>query len=227
MKTIITLTGVKQSGKSTSADMIKKILLGRDIKESALADKLKNVCASVFNLERVAFDLQEYKEIPFRIFGVEKHLTTENVKDIIHRFGIEPLDHLRHISNLKEREIIGMNFESPRHIAQIVGTEILRGLGDSDIHCRNVDLSHNISCITDSRFSNEFNYFHQMTDIKHIPLYIQRDSAENFDRSKAHISETDLFNFCDKCIRIDNNGDFRHLEFQIKLILDKHLDNNL
>jgi hypothetical protein len=219
MKTVITLTGVKQSGKSTSSDFIKKMLVGYDVKESALADKLKDVCAEVFNMERVSFDSQQYKEIPFKIFRIQKTLTTENVKSILNSFGIDYLDHLQHLRNLQENGIIGMNFESPRHIAQIVGTEILRGVGDPDIHCKFVNLSHDVTIISDSRFVNEFKYFKNLPDIKFIPLYIKRDSAENFDHSKAHVSETDLFNFCDQCVKIDNNGDFEDLESQINEII--------
>jgi len=215
MKTIIGLVGVKQSGKSTTASIIKKYY--PNAKETALADKLKDVCADVFGLSRECFDDQRYKEIPFKVFKIKKILELCDIIDVLALFGIRMTCDLEY--KYREQGLINMELESPRHIAQIIGTQILRQAGDSDIHCRNVDLNGDFLTIGDVRFVNEFDYFYNKAGINFIPIYISRDSAEAQVTENSHISEREVFLFRDKCIRLDNNGTLEDLEINIKQIL--------
>jgi dephospho-CoA kinase len=219
-KTVIGLAGVKTSGKSTAANMIYEFV---NAKEVALADKLKDTCAEVFILEREQFDAQELKEVPFPEEEIRK-LSTSHIIDILKSFDIKmtPEEMVEKYSNF-----IGMSLETPRKIAQIVGTEILRAAGDEDIHCKNITLNpKGITVVTDLRFPNEFEYFNNKKDIHFIPLHIQRDLAEDLITEGSHPSETSVFKFTDKCIKIDNNGSFRNTELQIKKTLDIHIFNN-
>ena len=84
IKTVIGIAGVKTAGKSTVANIIKE-LLGDDAEECALADRLKNTCAKVFNLNREYFDLQELKEVPFEN---PKLLDHERIEEILKAFNI-------------------------------------------------------------------------------------------------------------------------------------------
>ena len=225
MKTIIGLTGVKTSGKSTVANMIREFV--PNVQEVALADKLKNTCAEVFNVPREHFDRQDLKEVPF---DNPKLLDHERIEQILKAFNIEPSEGL--MNYYYEYGIEGITLESPRKIAQIVGTEILRAAGNDDIHCQNVELNGNVVVVSDVRFPNEFNYFNNLafeqTDtgvnkLRFIPVYVQRDEAEKHINENSHSSETSLFEFADKCIKIDNNGSFRNTELQVKQIIDKEL----
>ena len=216
MKTIIGLAGVKTSGKSTVANMIKEFVA--EAHEVALADKLKNTCAKVFNLKREQFDKQNLKEVPF---DNPKLLDHERIEQILKAFNIEPSDEL--MNYFYEYGIEGTTLESPRKIAQVVGTEVLRAAGNDDIHCENLKLDKDILIVSDVRFPNELNYFNKLNSVKFIPIYIQRDEAEKHVDENSHPSEKSVFEFSDKCIKLDNNGSLRNTELQVKQIIDKEL----
>ena len=143
MKVVIGLVGVKTSGKSTTANIMKKIFQD-DVIEAALADKLKNVCSEIFNVPREHFDRQDLKEIPF---SSNKTLTKETISLVLTGFGIKETEDLLNFYN--KNNIIDKQLSSPRQIAQIVGTEVLRAAGDEDIHCKNVNLGDKITIISD------------------------------------------------------------------------------
>jgi len=161
MKIIIGLAGVKTSGKSTVANIIKEYI--PQASESALADKLKNTCAKVFGLKRNFFDLQELKEEPIINGPIE--LTYGRIYDILADFEVTLTDTLK--DNYKD--IVGMLLYTPRQIAQIIGTEVLRMTGNADIHCDNVKIDSKITIISDIRFPNEFDYFSKK---KGLSLYL-------------------------------------------------------
>ena len=213
MKVVIGLVGVKTSGKSTTANIMKKIFQD-DVIEAALADKLKNVCSEIFNVPREHFDRQDLKEIPF---SLNKTLTKETISLVLTGFGIKETEDLLNFYN--KNNIIDKQLSSPRQIAQIVGTEVLRAAGDEDIHCKNVNLGDKITIISDVRFPNEFNYFNTLPNSYFLPFYIQRTEAEEKITPDSHPSETSVFIFRDKCIKINNNNGLENLEKQIKLHL--------
>ena len=211
MRRVIGLAGVKTSGKSTAAEIIKGII---EAKESALADKLKNASAKAFGLERIQFDAQELKEVEF---GRPMMVTRTVLETILTEFNLAPerADEMRKLE--------GAMLKSPRHIAQFVGTEVLRSLGNPDIHCDNVELFEGTTIISDMRFPNEFDYFFNKEDIDFIPLYVARNEAEIQVTPDSHASETSVFLFKDKCARLDNNGTIEQLEANIKAILEGKL----
>lgn len=217
MRTIIGLAGVKTSGKSTAANMIKELVEGAQ--EAALADKLKNTCAEVFEVPREYFDRQDLKEVPFE--DGPKTLTNTKIGAILESFGVVMTR--REIDSTYE--CIGMELETPRKIAQIVGTEVLRAAGDEDIHCKNVKLTDGVTVISDLRFPNEFNYFEEMSSIDNqfmfVPLYIQRDEAEQYVTEDSHPSEKCVFEFSGKCEKINNNGSLEDTRKQIVDVLSR------
>lgn len=216
MKTIIGLAGVKTSGKSTVANIIKEFV--PNAKEAALADKLKDTCSEVFDISREYFDRQELKEVPFK--DGAKELTNGAIGAILESFGVYMSR--REIDSIYN--VVNMKLPTPRKIAQIIGTEVLRAAGDEDIHCKNVKLNENgVTIISDLRFPNEFKYFNEKSNVKFIPLYIQRDEAEQYVTEDSHPSEKCVFEFNDKCIKIDNNGNLRDTERQIKNIIDREI----
>jgi len=212
MRTVIGIAGVKTSGKSTVTKMIQEQLKGAT--ESALAGKLKDVSAEVFGITRDQLDLQELKEVPF---DEPKILTKESIGQVLLRFNVVDEDNYRTIME-KYKSIIGMKLETPRKIAQIVGTEILRATGDEDIHCKNMPLNPNAelpTIVSDLRFPNEFTYFKNNPEIKFVGLYLNREEAEKHVTKDSHPSETSVFLFNDKCVRIDNNGSLANTNEQV------------
>jgi len=220
MQTIIGIVGVKTSGKSTVAEMIQKHLPDGQVVELALADKLKNICAKTFDLPREAFDDQRYKEVPFSIFRMKKFLQEQNVFEILYEFGY---DYNSYKAGIKSRGLLNMQMESPRHIAQIVGTQLLREIGDADIHCRNVSVGPAFTIISDIRFENEHRYFKD-AGYNFIPFYVHRKQAEDqVDLENGHASETSVFKFRDNCIKIENNGTLGDLENSVKVAVHKYV----
>ena len=224
MKLIIGLAGVKTSGKSTVANIIKNIMggraMGHNVQEAALADKLKNVCSLVFNVPRENFDRQDLKEVPFE---TPKFLTESKIFSILEMFNVDPTDIL--IGQYYKKLIVDMELKSPRQIAQVVGTEVLRETGDEDIHCKNLNLNEDgITIVSDLRFPNEFNFFNRtkLMGYQFLPLYIQRDEAEQHVTENSHPSETSVFKFSSQCLEVPNNGSLIGLENKIIQLLSNY-----
>jgi hypothetical protein len=218
MKTVIGLAGVKTSGKSTVAEMIKE-LLGSEysVLESALADKLKNVSGEVFDVPRDYFDNQDFKEVDLE---TPRTLSEQSIQQILNLFNVEVTEDL--MQKYRNSGVIGMELKTPRKIAQIVGTEVLRATGNEDIHCENMPVNEGgITIVSDLRFPNEFEYFHKQNflGVRFIPLHIKRDEAEAKVTPDSHPSETSLFKFCHQCVTLPNNGSLEDLRESVETIL--------
>lgn len=215
MRTVIGLAGVKTSGKSTVADMVRKYL-GDTAKESALANKLKDVSAQVFEVPRSHFDDQSVKEVPFETGP--RHLTISSICKILDLFSVDYGQRL--LDSFLAAGVVNMPLETPRKIAQIVGTEVLRATGDEDIHCKNMPMNDNgVTIVSDLRFPNEFSYFNDLEDINFVAIYVQRDEAESVVTEDSHPSEKCVFEFSGKCVKLDNNGTFDELDANVLSIL--------
>ena len=213
---VIGLSGVKTSGKSTAADIITE-LIGGNIKESALAGKLKDVSAEAFGLTRDHFDNQDIKEVPFP--EGPKIVTLYMIQEILLSFNTPLTEDLKEV--YYENGVINMMLGTPRKIAQIVGTEVLRATGNEDIHCENMSMNEGgITIVSDLRFPNEFNYFDNNTNINFIPLYIQRDEAESIVTEFSHPSERCVFEFSKKCIKIPNNSSLDNLRIILEAVFE-------
>jgi hypothetical protein len=209
---VIGIVAPKQAGKSTTTSMMAEFA---NVKESAFADKLKNSCAKAFDIPRHHFDDQDKKEIPFE---TPKKLDLDKISSILKDYGA-PMN-----SQTVKSQIVGMELYTPRHIAQIVGTELLRDGVSKNIHIDNVIIyPEAITVISDTRFENEYEVMKQRSDIEYHAVYVYRKQAEDAARMSNHPSETEFFKFKDKCHLIDNNGDLRDLELNVKKFLDKIL----
>jgi hypothetical protein len=221
MNIVIGLIGPKTCGKSTVTAILDEFY---NVREAALADKLKNVSAEVFNLRREQLDRQDMKEVDFE---KPKELSSERIGKVLEGFGVN-IDSFKDpvlMQTYREfyKPITGRMLRSPREVAQIIGTEVLRFV-DQDIHCKNVRISNDsFTVVSDVRFSNEYAYFNGLGNVKFIPLYIQRDLAEAQVKPESHISEREFMEFRDKCFKVDNNGDLKDTERQVKQIVDKVL----
>jgi hypothetical protein len=210
--TVIGIVAPKAAGKTTATNMMAEFV---SIVESAFADKLKNVCSKVFDIERKHFDDQNLKEIPFKS---PKSLTLDRISTILDSYGAKypPISQIQHL--------VGKQLVSPRHIAQIIGTELLRDHVSKTVHIDNVPIANEgITVISDTRFENEYEVMKGREDIEYHPVYIYRKEAEEAAKSSNHASEKEFFKFKDKCYMIDNNGTLRDLEVNVKKFLDRVL----
>ncbi len=200
---LIGLTAFAKSGKTTVANLLKE----RGFKEVILAGKLKDVSAKVFNVPRDHFDDQNMKESPF----IEpKEITVDNMVEILNAYGLT-LFHLKMTAHVH----VGVKLMSPRHIAQYVGTEILRAL-DSDIHIKTAVESLDKDgkyVMSDVRFPNEANYIKKSNGTL---IGIRRDSVFPEDITKVHESESHIMNLLSQTDKlILNNSTLNDFEQQV------------
>lgn len=212
-KVIISLVGVKRSGKSTSAEYIEYLL--PEATNVAIADKLKLTCAKAFDIDMVHFTYQELKEEPF-LYPIR--VTVETLATILDEFKLS--DKPVNISSDILLELATKKLRTPRDILQTIGMFIRQVYGKK-IHMDHLDLSNDITIVSDLRMKSEFDYISNLKGYKHIPIYVENKEAESV--GDLHISEKEYLKFKDKCIRLDNNiKDYDTLADNIENILIKY-----
>ena len=178
---IIGLTGFAKSGKSTAAQVLRE-MGGQEV---AFAKHLKDVCAVVFGVERSHFDDQNFKEIEFYMPTLVQGY---HIAQILNYFEVparlQPEAILRHS---------GKYLRSPRHIAQYVGTEILRDV-DTNIHINmafklNEGAAAPFLICSDVRFDNELISVQRGEG---IVIGISRAAATPKDLTTLHPSESEI-----------------------------------
>jgi len=154
---LIGIAGQMEAGKSSVANILAE---QRGFEVVAFADFLKNMCQDVFDLTDHQMYTTEGKAAPFDKPII---LTKEKCRKILYKISelkmwpIKP-QHLDEIYVFS-----GTVFKTPRHLLQIVGTEICRHLFVSDFHAQVLfekirrSLAVNIA-IADARFPNEREY---------------------------------------------------------------------
>lgn len=212
-KVIISLVGVKRSGKSTSAEYIDYLL--PQAKNVAIADKLKLTCAKAFDIDMVHFTYQELKEEPF-IYPIR--VTVETLATILDEFKLS--DKPVNISSNILLELATKKIRTPRDILQTIGM-FIRDVYGKKIHMEHLDLSEDVTIVSDLRMKSEFDYISSLKGYKHIPIYVENKEAESVQ--DLHISEKEYLKFKNKCIRLDNNvKDYDTLADNIETILLKY-----
>ena len=203
MRTVIAFTGLKTSGKTTAFESVQGLY--PEVTEITLAKKLKDVSSEVFEVPRDHFDDQAYKEVEFE---TPIYVESDHVYALIRAYGIEP-DFDLHV-----RPHIGQVLESPRRVAQYVGTEILRNV-DTDIHCigATMDLpEEGLFVVTDMRFPSELEYFRDKFDCEFHPFYIQSHRAEANAGGDMHPSERQVLVTAESCTKLENNKTIRDFQ---------------
>lgn len=178
---VIGLTGFAKSGKSTAASILKE--LGG--KEIAFAEFLKDVCAQVTKTPRQDYDDQSKKEVPF---ATPHTLTLQDLMLILKQYNLE--NYIDLLQDPKMLAHIGKVLLTPRHVAQYVGTDILRSI-DENIHIKTafnrVDPKTPFVFCSDVRFPNELS---AVRDRGGIIIGISRRAVAPEDLSRVHASES-------------------------------------
>lgn len=154
----------------------------------------------------------------------------EGIKDYIHSYSI-PLNIKLMLACLKKFEIKpnyritdslnGKILKTPREIAQIIGSELLR---EHNPNCHiewAIRKASNAQLLiaSDVRFPNEFEFFAGQGGLM---IHIDRKSAAPKEGETPHMSESHIRSLGRKCdIRIDNNGTFEELHEQLSKIKQK------
>lgn len=244
---IIGIAGTKHSGKDTIASIISYIMnigiakatyynwyLKQDIYKNNciihFADKLKDYCSEIFNIDRKYFDNTYFKDENYWSITLQKfisnidYIESDNYKEIT-------IDDLKnHNYNLIEtRKYINTTFGkttviSLRTIMQYIGTEIFRNLINKDIWIdlcikEAKDIAFSGYCIIpDVRFENEKEAI-KNSGYKNLVIKVER----NTQLKDNHESEIIDFN-CD--ITINNNSTLQNLFYKVVSLLNTFINEN-
>lgn len=211
---IISLTGCKQSGKTTAFNTIKENF--KNVEEIMLARKIKEVCAEVFGFDLASFEDGKIKEKELETpIYLSKYLI-EKVLDFYSDFFYS--NNIVVDYNIHIRKHIGVMLYTRRQILQYIGTELLRSI-DKDIHCKSAVLGLKegiLYVVTDLRFVSEFDFFNNLQNIKYYPFYIQNTKAELIACKDLHESEKQVFEVRKRCKMIENNDSM--MNFQLRVV---------
>jgi hypothetical protein len=177
---VIGLTGFAKSGKSTAATILRE-MGGYEI---AFAKHLKDVCSFVFGVPREHFDDQAFKEQPLSFTRI---ITGNDIERILNYFEVParfiPESVMKHV---------GVQMNTPRYIAQYVGTEVLRSI-ESDIH---INMAFKLApkdapffICSDMRFMNELQ---AVTQRDGLTIGISRKAATPENIQNLHASEREI-----------------------------------
>lgn len=199
---VIGLTGFAKSGKSTAAQILKE-LGGQEV---AFAKHLKDVCSVVFGVPRDHFDDQAFKEVPF---SFNRIICGNDIERILNYFEVPgrfiPQAILTHT---------GVEMTSPRHVAQYIGTEVLRSI-DTNIHINmafklNAGSNAKFLICSDMRFDNELKAV-QQTD--GLTIGISRKKVVPANLENLHPSEKEIPNLISRSdVIAENEGTIEDLQ---------------
>ena len=132
------------------------------------------------------------------------------------------------ISSLSKKALLKVEnvlIKTPRKLAQLVGTEVLRTF-HSDIHlisasrCLSKD---KLNIVTDCRFLNEAAYFRDNFGAEVVFIqnnYTEAQASEARKLGTLHISEEEMFHIKKKATHIlDNNGTLEDLRENVHTLL--------
>lgn len=181
---LITLSGIKRSGKDSCADILVKRY---NFHKIALADPLREICSKVFDIPLDTFLNDNTKESPF-LYPIQ--ITESDLghfEAIIENEWGFTIDEMQHNALY---EHLGVTFGNPRQMLQYIGTEFIRGCIDDNLFLKLADkridrLEGNV-VVTDVRFHVEQEWAKNKNALMCL---IKRPSLEQKD---AHISENQL-----------------------------------
>lgn len=200
---IIGITGTKNSGKSTSSELITELMNGQ-CQEIQIAKKLKDACQEVFSLDRkFLYDPKlKDKELQKPIF-----LEKSNIYPLFNYFGIKEgqLDYDKFV-----RPHIGKICLTPRELLQYCGSQILRKY-DNDILVSSIlpDLStEKLNIISDVRLKHEYVFLKNRFRMTFECFYIERFRMPRLE----HETEKEVLDIAKLVKKVDNKGSILELK---------------
>jgi hypothetical protein len=207
---IIAFSGSKFAGKDTAAEALIKHF---NFKRIGLADKLKDICAEVFNISREDMDNPSKKESQF---AEDLTISLRHITDLIRK-----IQHDGFVFDMEEayveirKNFYGKNLTSIRDMLQTVGTDICRTYIADDIWLQyvkqEVSSPYEKFVITDARFKNERDFFKKLGATL---ILIKRDSVQN---NSTHISENQLGEDADYDVVMTNNETIYALQQSVQM----------
>lgn len=187
---VIALCGPKGCGKDTTADYLIKNKVGTG--KIATASWLKRMCAKVFKMPIDFFTVRKEMKFPQTLT-----LTTGQARKILDEVRNNLPENLLPLSKFNPAKIGMQNythfqFNTPREILQIVGTEIIQGIFKSFhpyVAYKEIQDKPGIWFITDMRFQHEAQFAKDMFKLFYVVRIVGRNEVP--DGTEEHSSESD------------------------------------
>lgn len=238
MKQLIVMVGPKQSGKDTALALLKdeKLVSGK----IAMAGPLKKICCSVFEMHHTLVHDVDLKELPFK--GGPKVLDRKllrRLKDEITTY-VPPVDQYgRILYNINKVPVHGFEnreFQTPRELLQIIGTDFIRKRVHTDYHLmasfhpsylkKSGITEDSIAMVTDCRFLNEYEYLRNNFSGIIKTIYVERPEAEANLAEATHASELGVLDIKkslegdENAFIIKNDGTLDDFKAKLKQVLN-------
>jgi hypothetical protein len=204
---IIAFSGAKFAGKDSAAN---GLIRSFGFKRIGLADKLKTICSTIFELKREDMDDPFKKEEPFSspLQITEEHLNT--LFKILTQDGFDVTD--ENIIDISS-QFRNKKLSSIRNVLQVIGTDICRNFIKDDIWLSYVkkDIAEqNVNVvITDARFENERKF------LKELGATLILVKRPGFEPKDSHASENQLGNDFDYDVVVNNVSTIGTLQSEI------------
>lgn len=228
MNKLIVISGLKNTGKDTTADMLIYMLntpefmhnyimyklFGSVIKGSwkktSFAKPLKQVLSIIFNIPVEKFEDREFKENYFVNLNTLEIKSLDKISDILQEC-ITDNQFSRALKN-KDYDFIKSRWMTIRQSLQYIGTECMRQFISNDLWINATLRNPNEIVISDLRFKREFD---MISEKNGIVIYIDRPGIEAgnhaSEREVIELYKTGMFKHV-----IHNNGTLKDLFYKIK-----------
>jgi hypothetical protein len=207
---IIAFSGAKFAGKDTAAEAL---IRSHGFKRIGLADKLKDICAEVFDIERLQMDIPELKEATL---SDQKEINIARIDHLLGTISKDGFDFNYEKTHEQVcKNFLGRNLTSIRDVLQTVGTDICRTHIKDDIWLAYVyDTIKNFNgdvVITDARFRNERDF------LKELGATLILVKRPGFEVKDTHVSENQLGNENDYDVVVNNSASISGLQSDIRM----------
>lgn len=210
---IIALGGRRFSGKDTAAE---GLIDRHRFVRVGLADKLKDICAKVFEIYRPDMDNPDLKE---RQFSRPIIIRSSHIHDLLDQLETDGFFITETIWRGICNDFMGKKLFSIRECLQVVGSDICRSYVADDIWLQYVkkifEKEDRDIVVTDARYKNERDYLRSMGAIL---VLVKRKMADNtVQATDLHISENQLGDDEDYDVVINNNSSITELQSSISM----------
>lgn len=208
---IVAFSGRKFAGKDSTAEGLIRF---HKFKRIGLADRLKDICSHIFEIDRKDMDDPFKKEVTFEN---PICIRADHIRDLLDllRFDEFVFDEQQKCKEIC-KNFIGKNLTSIRDMLQTVGTDICRTYIQDDIWLEyvkdSITKSEKDIVITDARFKNERDY---LKSLGAVLVLVKRESLG--ETTESHISENQLGDEKDYDVIVYNNDTLTALQSDIAM----------
>lgn len=211
---IISLSGKARHGKDSVADVLVR---NHKYVKMSLAGPLRYMCSQVFSIDESDFTDDNKKE---KLFTHPVRLSEEHIGLML---SVIENDFKMSVSPESKEALVkqvGLEFKHPRHLLQLVGTDLIRDCVDKEFWLKVADQKlENLAdvVVADVRYKNERDWLKSKGALM---CFVQRPTLQKTD---GHISENDLGNESDYQIIFNNDDTLNRFIIEVGSFFNNYL----